>query len=752
MRMMNELNHLYLYSANKKVYVPIDETDKRRNSAILLLTPDLQTSNRLMMLPYLYNPNLFTSFYIDRNVSAYIKDMGDAIDFDEQEEEIVSEAMINASTGSIKFKFDDHTSIMDEKCIRDVFNKDTVKYYTKLLNISKIPDKINVVVHPNLADLRKKAPKYIINGTRDNYYAYFEKDTIHLISKMAYDPQSMCGYYNTYLLTELLYALIISYNNNLAFIPTMGIATSIAGLEDYMDKERNNTISGGEVLKFSHTISLMTKKHGYKPIHNYIRTADINVFTRYTLKNTIKVLNKVLFESELSYFDRQRLLPSDFAIPEKRKYPIHDEDHVRAAIRMFNNCDPDDEEELAKAIIKRIKRFGITDVKVSASNRFRKYYKPENGKKSKSIHEGYLSLNSYNSDYWSYGQTHPEFKDELKNVNVDSDKYCGEIFTDKDGKLVAYYMSFKDNDGKVWITNLKCMDGYEDAYSYLIGRAVDRQDAMYVSIDINDDESYKRYKKYGFKEYENKDEKYLMTISESYDTEHNWSQIQSICDHLSNEELSRITFHDTYEDSKFVIKRLIARIGNPNADTEKGESMFIPAGFLDVYQFPSNPKIAQIVIAVDERYRGMGVANSLVGELIKLDLHNIFKFDMYYWTAHIDNYASQNLALKFGFSDTGEIDRYGRKVFIKIVGESNNANKDIPFAYSEADCISDDSCIITENAAIFFEAEDPKYSQKLKKYLYSERIKNNKEVLLMYNEIDAPNIRRMYLKIKMIKS
>lgn len=747
MRMMNELKHLFLYSANKKVYAPIDEKDKRRNSAILLLTPDLQTSSRLMNLPYLYNPNLFTSFYIDRNVSAYVDNMGiENVEFDEKEEETVSEAMINSSIGSIKFKFDDHTSMMDEKYIREVYNKNTVKFYARKLNIPKIPDKLNVVVHPNVTDLRRKPPKYI-KAMGEDYYSYFENGTIHLISKMVYDPESMRGYYNTYLLIELLYALFMSYNENLAFVPTMGIACSIAGLEEYMDKEKNHIIPDSDVTKFAHTVNIMIKKHGYRPIFDYIRSGDVNIFTKYTLKNVVKTLNKVLFESDLSYHDRQRLLPSDFGIPDKRKYPIHDEDHVRAAVRMFNNCDPDDEEELAKAIIKRMKRFGISDIKVSASNRFRKYYKPEKLNESSVFNEKYISLNTaggYNSDYISHDNQHPEFKDELRDVDFSSGNF-GEIFTDKDGKLVAYYMT-TNKDDRVWITNLKCMHGYEDAYNYLISRAIDRQNASCVSVDISDEESYRRYKKFGFNEYDNENGKYLMSIRESYENVYNWSQVQSVCDHLSSEELSRITFDDVYKDSKFVIKRLIARIG----DSDK--PIFIPAGFLDVYQFPSNPTIAQIVIAVDERYRGMGIASSLVENLINSNLHEKFNFDMYYWTAHEYNYASQNLALKHGFADTGNIDRYGRKVFIKKIKESNSIKREIPFAYNEG-YISDESMIATKNAAIFFEADDPKYSQKLRKYLYAERMKNNKDVLLMYDQIRGmnPSIRKMYLKVNMYK-
>ena len=65
MRTMDELKHMFLYSSKKKVYVPIDEKDRKRNAAILLLSPDIGVSSKMMTLPYVYNPNLFTSFYIE---------------------------------------------------------------------------------------------------------------------------------------------------------------------------------------------------------------------------------------------------------------------------------------------------------------------------------------------------------------------------------------------------------------------------------------------------------------------------------------------------------------------------------------------------------------------------------------------------------------------------------------------------------------------------------------------------------------
>ena len=81
---------------------------------------------------------------------------------------------------------------------------------------------------------------------------------------------------------------------------------------------------------------------------------------------------------------RSELPDSAFGVPSKRKFPLDTEKHVRSAIKFFNYVDPEDEEELARRILAAMKRFGITDVKVSDKNRFSKYY-------HKSVSEGYFS-------------------------------------------------------------------------------------------------------------------------------------------------------------------------------------------------------------------------------------------------------------------------------------------------------------------------------------------------------------------------
>lgn len=64
-------------------------------------------------------------------------------------------------------------------------------------------------------------------------------------------------------------------------------------------------------------------------------------------------------ESKLSTKERDDLNDSDFGIPEKRAFPIHDEAHVKAAVKMFSHADAKDKKQLAKRILSKAKKFGM---------------------------------------------------------------------------------------------------------------------------------------------------------------------------------------------------------------------------------------------------------------------------------------------------------------------------------------------------------------------------------------------------------
>ena len=103
---------------------------------------------------------------------------------------------------------------------------------------------------------------------------------------------------------------------------------------------------------------------------------------------------------------RSELPDSVFGIPQERKYPMPDEKHTRSAIKLFNHVDPKYEEQLAKAVIKNMKKYGIDGSVVGPNNRLRKYL-PKDMIKESSMLEGYIKSDKdiyYNKDKFDSGE------------------------------------------------------------------------------------------------------------------------------------------------------------------------------------------------------------------------------------------------------------------------------------------------------------------------------------------------------------
>ena len=62
----------------------------------------------------------------------------------------------------------------------------------------------------------------------------------------------------------------------------------------------------------------------------------------------------ILTEEKLKTKERK-----EFGIPELKKYPMPDKEHVLAAIRMFNHVDKEHEKELATNIKQKMKKYSI---------------------------------------------------------------------------------------------------------------------------------------------------------------------------------------------------------------------------------------------------------------------------------------------------------------------------------------------------------------------------------------------------------
>lgn len=89
-------------------------------------------------------------------------------------------------------------------------------------------------------------------------------------------------------------------------------------------------------------------------------------------------IGDIVLEAQLTAKERKEIPDRDYGLPKKRKYPMPDKKHVRAAIRFFNYVDKEDEAELARNINKMAKKYNMVDeIKVGSDNRFSKYWKGE---------------------------------------------------------------------------------------------------------------------------------------------------------------------------------------------------------------------------------------------------------------------------------------------------------------------------------------------------------------------------------------
>lgn len=157
----------------------------------------------------------------------------------------------------------------------------------------------------------------------------------------------------------------------------------------------------------------------------------------------IDQISMMLFEDKLPSKERNDLKKNQFGLPDKRKYPLNDEEHVRVAIRMFNHVDKNDEETLANNIIKKLNQFDITDIDVGEDNKFYKYYH--------SVKESKLEFNDF--DCYSF-VNRSDIQKELKEcddlyyrvngnylhntINPRNVIYLGKIFLSSDEELKGF--------------------------------------------------------------------------------------------------------------------------------------------------------------------------------------------------------------------------------------------------------------------------------------------------------------------------
>ena len=89
---LDDLKELVMYK--KPFFLPIDPKDKKKGSAIMLLTPNYKSSMIAMTAPYTINRRYFESYYFERTVTRYIKN--ESVIYPEDPEEYIFESALSS--------------------------------------------------------------------------------------------------------------------------------------------------------------------------------------------------------------------------------------------------------------------------------------------------------------------------------------------------------------------------------------------------------------------------------------------------------------------------------------------------------------------------------------------------------------------------------------------------------------------------------------------------------------------------------
>lgn len=215
--------------------------------------------------------------------------------------------------------------------------------------------------------------------------------------------------------------------------------------------------------------------------------------------------------------NRAQLPDEVFGIPQERKYPMPDKRHTISAIKLFNHVEDKYEEQLAKAVIKNMKKYNIDSSMVGENNRLKKYLPKDMISEASTGNFTFLDISSNKQKSLSY------FNSVGKNYDKNIiDLYVGEIIVDKNTDKVVGSVLVGNKKDKGFITDLWVDKKYQGSGlgNILIKDAIHKYNGIDLTVRKDNDVAIHLYKKYGFVpiEYNNK-EHYWMKLKSKLSAE-----------------------------------------------------------------------------------------------------------------------------------------------------------------------------------------------------------------------------------------
>ena len=276
MILMDEMVPLRLYSSKLRAYIPFNPANKKKGAMITLLTNGVDDSIQLINMPYIYNPNYFISYYLNRNVKYFLTKNGNVTIEDEEEdegEEAVQEAVLHTFKPSNP-QFDSEGSSHDLKLLSGNFAKKKFDKWYDYFRIKKEKRIYPTVYGFNtLASMAKAiSDKAIMDDGKLILNSYNTAMEIFVLNGSEYNIKNADGPYEMYCENAIITYVVDTQFKNASWYLANQVGTALSGAADYLYQKNN--FKTDDKLSVAIMISRFEKEYGRSEIIDLCRTGN----------------------------------------------------------------------------------------------------------------------------------------------------------------------------------------------------------------------------------------------------------------------------------------------------------------------------------------------------------------------------------------------------------------------------------------------------------------------------------------------
>ena len=624
MQLMSELSQMRLYSSRRKVYIPFNPDDKKRGATIKLLTRHIEDSINMMHTPYIYNPKYYDSFYIPRDVMAYINsDNAKEYDNDtKDDDDVLMEAIMNRAD---TFRFDYTCTEHDADIVKKIITAKKIKNLYELFHRGSYNWKpFTVYIFDNQRQLAKAINQEAILRNADYVaHSYCTERELFIVSPTGFKEISKAEVdYELYVMDELTTWVVMNCFPKCGRVIANYVGAGISGHARAIYNKKwdsydivDNGKAPNDRIEMAKCIDTVYRKYGIAPIIKLCK-GDPDEFLKYSSiiakdfvvdfgKGTVNKIKKLITHE--TYLNK---------LPEAMRQRVFTEFNL--ASKLDDNFTPGKTIKLSS-----LKRMLIT----------------------KDI------IDKYKSEYPSL--RHIRYKD-TKEYKVE-----GYAWFNQQGEMVCHVSSCEYyDDGTKWITSLEIMKKFKGhgLSNQILDYATKTMNCKYLSVDKNNEVAKYIYDKYGFKVFHEDKKIYYMSIDpnpkplpikENAILESDGSHSDAIRIFVAMSPQDKKWLDGTgkfvFDNGKDIIYRHI----------ERGEGIMDLKGFIEIKRDGACPQsdgtTGTCIIGVHPRHRREGIGKAIVKQAIEEckkenpDISNLI------WRVRADNKASQALAESCGF-------------------------------------------------------------------------------------------------------